>query len=98
MGKKVYIGDNGTELILDTNEDMTNSITRTIKVRKGDGTITEWTNCSFSALEPTQIKYVITSDDLSCSGIYKVQAYIVLNTGWSGLGETAEFQVYAAFE
>jgi hypothetical protein len=34
---------------------------------------------------------------LSCSGVYKVQAYVVM-PGWSGLGETAEFTVHKIFE
>ena len=95
MGKKIYIGDTGTELILDTNEDITGS-TVSIEVKKGDGTIDEWTGCTI--YDTTKVKYVLDSDDLNCAGIYKVQAHVTLLSGWSGLGETAEFQVYDVFE
>lgn len=96
MGKKIYIGDTGTELILNTNEDISGA-TVSIKVRKGDGTITEWTAVTYGA-PLTKVKHVMVADDLSCSGIYRVQAHVQLTTGWTGLGETAEFMVYNAFE
>lgn len=94
MGSKVYVGDIGTVITLNTNETISTATTTDIKVKKGDGTTTTWTG-SLSGTDSVQ--YTIVADDLSCAGIYKVQAYIVMS-GWSGLGETAEFQVYAAFD
>lgn len=94
MGNKMYVGDIGTVITLDTNETISSATTTNIEVRKGDGTITTWTG-SLSGTD--SVTYTTVDGDFSCSGIYKVQAYVVMS-GWSGLGETAEFQVYAAFE
>lgn len=97
MGKKIYVGDTGTELILDTNEDI-GGATVSIRVRKGDGTVTEWTSTTYGAIPQTKVRHIMGADDLSCSGIYRVQAHVQLTSGWTGLGETAEFQVYSAFD
>lgn len=94
MGNKVYIGDIGTVITLNTNETISNATTTDIEVRKGDGTLATWTG-SLSGSD--SVTYTVVSGDLSCSGIYKMQAYIVM-PGWSGLGETTEFQVYNMFE
>lgn len=93
MGNKIYVGDIGTVITLDTNEVISGATTTDIKVKKGDGTIATWTG-SLSGND--SVTYTIVDGDLSCSGIYKIQAYVDMTT-WSGLGETAEFQVYAAF-
>ena len=94
MGNKIYVGDIGTVIILDTNETISSATTTDIKVKKGDGTIVTWTG-SLSGND--SVTYTVVDGDLSCSGIYKIQAYVVMPI-WSGLGETAEFQVYAAFK
>ena len=94
MGNKMYVGDIGTVITLDTNETISSATTTNIEVRKGDGTITTWTG-SLSGTD--SVTYTTVDGDFSCSGIYKVQAYVVM-VGWSGLGETAEFTVYGAFE
>ena len=93
MGNKVYVGDIGTLITLDTNESILSATTTDIKVKKGDGTIATWVG-SLSGTD--SVTYTTVDGDFSCLGIYKVQAYVVM-TDWSGLGETAEFRVYAAF-
>ena len=94
MTNKVYVGDIGTVITLDTNETISSATTTDIKVRKGDGTIVTWAGTLSGS---DSVEYIIVDGDLSCSGIYKLQAYIVMS-GWSGSGETTEFRVYAAFE
>jgi len=94
MGNKIYVGDIGTVITLDTNEDISSATTTEIRVKKGDGTTTTWTG-ELSGSD--SVTYTIVDGDFSCSGVYKVQVYIVM-TSWSGLGETAEFQVYDVFE
>lgn len=94
MGNKVYVGDIGTIITLDTDETISSATTTDIKVKKGDGTTATWV----AVLSGTDsVTYTVVADDFSCSGVYKVQAYVVM-PNWSGLGETAEFQVYDAFE
>jgi len=94
MGNKIYVGDIGTIITLDTNETITSATTTDIEVKKGDGTITTWIGELYGA---DSVKYTIVDGDLSCSGIYKVQAHVI-TSNWSGLGETAEFIVYDVFE
>jgi|LGVE01.1.fsa_nt_gb hypothetical protein len=94
MGNKIYVGDIGTVIVLDTNEDISSATTTDIKVKKGDGTTATWTGLLFGS---DSVTYTIVDGDLSCPGTYKVQTYIVM-TSWSGLGETAEFHVYDEFE
>ena len=42
MGNKIYVGDIGTVITLDTNESIVGATTTDIKVKKGDGTIATW--------------------------------------------------------
>lgn len=93
MGNKIYVGDIGTVITLNTNETISSATTTNIKVKKGDGTTATWVG---SLSGSNSVTYTIVADDLSCSGIYKVQAYVVMSD-WTGLGDTVEFQVYAAF-
>lgn len=94
MGNKIYVGDIGTVITLDTNETISNATTTDIKVKKGDGTVTTWSG-SLSGTD--SVEYTVIDGDLSCSGVYKIQAYVVM-PDWSGLGETAEFTVYDVFK
>ena len=94
MANKVYVGDIGTIITLDTGEDITSATTCDIKVRKGDGTLTTWTGV---LSDSNSISYTILAGDLNCTGTYSVQAYIIMPS-WRGLGETAQFRVYDTFE
>lgn len=90
---KTYIGDVGTEIILDCGVDVSAATVRTIKALKPDGTSVDWT----AVLEgTTAIKYTIQSGDLDQAGAWKLQAYIEI-ASWSGLGETAKLKVSAPF-
>ena len=89
---KTYIGDIGTDLILDTKTDL--SLATSVKIlykKPGQNLIAEWTGAVF---ETTKIKYTFVADDLDTVGVYKIMAHVVIPT-WSGCGETAHFQVYA---
>ena len=92
---KLYVGDVGTEVIVwcgDT--DISAATDLALKVKKPDGTTVTWTP---SIHETYYLKYVIQSGDLDMAGIYYLQSSFTLS-GWSGLGETAEFEVFAPFE
>ena len=90
---KIYVGDIGTDIILNTNETISSATITNMKVKKPDGTTATWVG----ALEgTTKIKYTVVEGDLSVAGTYKIQAYVSVS-GWTGLGETATFQVYAAY-
>lgn len=90
---KVYVGDIGTEIILDTFTDLSEATVVKIYVKKGDGSTAEW---GASVVEGTKIKHVTVDGDISVSGVYKTQAYIEINT-WSGLGATDMFTVFDKF-
>ena len=90
---KYYVGDIGTEIIVDTCSDITSATVSNLKVEKPDGTLHTWTGTVY---ETTHIRYVVVDGDFDQVGLYLVQAYVEM-PGWSGLGNTAEFKVTAVF-
>jgi len=94
MSNKVYVGDVGTEIILNCGQDLTGATGVQIKVKKPDLTTTTWTA---SVYNNNYIKYVIQTNDLDQAGIYYLQASLTLGA-WSGLGETAMLKVHSAYD
>jgi len=93
MGK-VYVGDVGTEIVLDCGSDISDATVMEIEVSKPSGATETWT----AALEGTNyLKYVVQAGDLDEAGTWKLQASIV-TPAWTGLGETAKLKVYEAFK
>lgn len=91
---KIYVGDVGTVITLDVGEDVSTATTMDIVYKKPDGTTGTW-NATLSGT--TKIQYTTVSGDIDESGKWYVHAYIVLPS-WSGIGETASFEVYEEFE
>jgi hypothetical protein len=92
---KYYVNDYGTELIVDTDSDITTATVTKLIVRKPiSGKVVEWVGTIY---DTTKIKYVITSGDWDEAGIYFLQAYVEL-PNWKGRGSTAQFIVEDAFE
>lgn len=90
---KVYVGDTGTQIILDCGQDISAASARTIEARKPDGTATSW---AASASGTTAIAFTTLAGTLDQSGTWRLQAMVTLPTGvWRG--ETALLHVYAAF-
>lgn len=90
---KIYVGDVGTEIILDCGVDISTATVRKIKVRKPDGTNAEWAAVS----EGTKaIKYVVQAGDIAKAGVWRLQAYIEM-PGWLGSGQTVDVRVYDLF-
>lgn len=94
MTDKHYIGEVGTEILLDTTVNLTNATNTRIGCKKPDGTIVEW---AATIKETTKLSYTTIAGDFNQGGVYRVQASLTL-TGWSGSGETASFKVLEAFE
>lgn len=94
MADKHYIGEIGTEILVDTGVDITGATDTKIQCKKPDGTIVAWT-ATISGT--TKLKYTIISGDFNQSGTYTLQASLIL-TGWTGRGETATFDVDELFE
>lgn len=94
MATKVYIGDIGTEVLVNCGSIITGASNTKMKVRKPNGDIAEWA-ASISGTD--SLIYTVVSGDFDQEGIYLLQASLTIN-GWSGLGETAEFRVYDPYE
>ena len=94
MANKYYVGDTGTEIVLDTKVDLTGGTDAKIKVKKPDGNAVEW---DASIKDTTRLSHVAAADDLDQAGTYLLQASITLGY-WKGRGETAYLRVYEQFE
>jgi hypothetical protein len=93
MGK-VYVGDVGTEIILDCGTNISAATAISMSVRKPSGAVVVW---SAVASGTNSIKHVTEAGDLSVPGVYKVHAKVALPT-WTGTGSAAEFSVYRDFD
>lgn len=89
--KKPYVGDIGTDIILDVNDDLVGA-TVGISVRKPSGSTVVWPAVVY---ESRSVRHTAAAGDFNEAGVYRVQPVISLADGtWSGLGATAEFRVY----
>lgn len=92
--RKYYIGDVGTEILVDTLNDISTATVRALLVKKPDGSRHEW----FGTLSgTTKVRYLTVSGDFDQSGIYYLQSYVVL-PGGSWKGRTGSFLVRKEFE
>lgn len=91
---KVYVGDVGTVLLVDTCVDITLATSAKLKVRKPDGTLVEWAGAVY---DTTKIRYATVTNDLDQAGSYRIQSYVVMPSGtWRG--NTATLVVRNVFE
>ena len=85
----IFVGDVGTEIVVDCGIAVTNATVRKIIVVKPGGRRVRWD----AVLESTnQIKYTTQVGDIDVIGDWSVQAYIELPS-WKGYGTIAEFKV-----
>lgn len=85
----VFVGDIGTEIIIDCGTDISTATLLKIEARKPDGVKVLWT----ATLSGTQkIKYAVQSGDINLAGRWDLQAYVEM-PGWSGRGEIATMRV-----
>jgi hypothetical protein len=78
----VFKNDIGTEIILDTENNISTGSIFRIYYKKPDNTVDFWVGSLF---ETTKIKYTTLIDDLDTVGDWLLQAYVVL-PAWSGYG------------
>ena len=90
---KVYLNSVGVEIKLDCGVDISGSSSYAIGYFKPDGSTGLW-NATISG--SSYLTYTTTAGALNVPGEYKVQALITWST-FSGLGETASFNVYNYF-
>ena len=93
MSDTVFVGDKGTEIILDTLEDITSATYVGIRVVKPDATVTTWTGAVNST---TKIRYVtsLITSEFDQSGDWVLQAYVVM-PDWIGYGEKVDLEISA---
>lgn len=90
---KTYVGDIGTQIVLDCGQDISAATARSIEVRKPDGSTASW---SASASGTTAIVYTTQAGSIDTPGRYSLQAHVTL-PGGTWRGETVALTVYAAF-
>jgi len=96
MGK-VYRGDIGLKIGIETNTDLTDAILAKIKVKKPSGIETEW-NADFEDKAAGKIYYIVQEGDLDEAGLYKLQAYCEFTDGSKLYGDTVSFVVHDKYE
>ena len=92
MGK-VYVGDTGTEIKLDTESDLSTATLVSIEAKRPDGTTVSWAG---TVVELTKIRFYSQAGTFNQDGNWKLQAKAVLPSG-TWLGSTVALKVYQAF-
>ncbi len=95
---KIYKGDVGTAIILDTGEDLSEATAVSMAVRKPDGTVAIW-SAEVVQVEGarTGVRHLVQAGELDQEGIYRLQAVVTL-PGWTGRTQTAEMKVWEEFK
>ena len=90
MADKVYKGDVGTRIKLDTGQNLSAATTLRIVYEKPNGERGYWTA---SAIETTKLYYDTQAGNLDVDGDWTIQAFVSLPT-WTGYGESVTMTVY----
>ena len=93
---KHYVGEVGTELIVECGKKLDNAAFLKLSVKRPDGSVVEWTG-EQAFQRRTAIRYVTKEGDLNVPGEYQLQSKVSLN-GWVGKGRTSKFLIYDQFE
>lgn len=91
---KIYVGDTGTDIILDCGQSIAAATTAAIKYKKPTGVTGTWTG---SVYNTNYVLYTTDSDDLDVAGQWLLQSYVVTPTG-TWLGETTAMTVYDSYK
>ncbi len=85
----LFVGDVGTEIVLDCGRDLSSANVMNIVARNPLGVRITWP----ASLDGTNsIKYTTTAGDIDVDGIWHLQAYIQM-PGWCGFGAIATMHV-----
>lgn len=88
------VGDIGTVILLDCRENISTATGCKLKVRKPDGSETEWT----ATIHGTQyLKHITVAGDLDQAGTYAITGYLTLGV-WTGHADPVFARVYGIFE
>lgn len=96
---KNYVGDVGTEILVDVGSPVDTATTLKFYVKKPSGKEIEWE----AELGPvnaqgqyTTMRYVVQPGDWDEPGFWILQAYVVLPS-WSGRGDSVKFKLEPEF-
>lgn len=89
----VFVGDVGTEIILNCGVSIVSATSLSIKARKPSGVEV---SLQATLLAPNSLKYVTVAGDLDEPGAWLLQAYVDMPS-WRGRGGTVVMQVMPAF-
>ena len=89
MANIFYVGEIGTEIIVDCGSVITGATETSLKVKKPDGTTASWA----ASIDGTNhLTYTIEAGDFDQVGTYYIQASLTLS-GWTGFGEIDKFTI-----
>ena len=95
---KHYVGETGTQVIVDCGVDLTASTVQKLKVKLPDGTLAEWSATVYTIDNaPNYLLHITSSSDFGDDGTYEIQSYIEIG-GWKGVGETAFLQIFDLYK
>ena len=89
---KIYVGDLGTEVSLDTGVDLASATATKIRVTKPDRTFFYW---DAEVVDDTKLSYITSMEasEWDMSGTWRFQAYVILPY-WGGHGETLAIPIF----
>lgn len=101
MADKFYVGDEGTDIIIEAGEDISAASVIKIKYKKPDDSTGEWEaeyyDDPLSEFTNSALKYTVLTDDWDQAGNWYTNPYIEMGT-WKGHGETDTFKLHAVHE
>ena len=94
MAFKVFVGDSGTRLELDTEVSLSGAVSQTIELIKPSGVVV---SLAATVTASTKVQAYSDASTFDEAGDWRLQARVVLPSGaWRG--EAVPLRVYAAFE
>lgn len=87
-----YIGEVGTEIILNCGKDLTNAQSLKILVKKPNGQVVVWDAEPYRS-DKNSLRHVTEATDFDQSGEYLIQSKVKIG-GTEGLGSSASFMIY----
>jgi len=99
MSDEIYVGDSGTQLLIDMGEDLSEAVSVVVKARKPDGTEEDWAGEVYQPVDGLMqyIRVALTTSMIDAAGTYKLQPYITF-ASWSGYGTTCTISVLRTFK
>ena len=86
----MFVGDIGTELLINLQRDITTATNYSLSVRKPDGTTVTWTPSIYNV---KYLRYITINGDFNQDGIYQIQPQLTIGT-WTGSGAICKIEVF----